>query len=57
VAAAREALGCGELARILEAVEQPMTPGRFIRNIGVSLSTARFRLPPDPIAARDELCR
>ena len=57
VAAAREALACDPLDRLLEAVEAPMTASRFLRNIGVAFELRDFRLPSDPQPARADVCR
>jgi arabinofuranosyltransferase len=56
VLAARSALHCGDLERILAAVDEPLTPGRFLRNIGVAVSTGGFRIPRSPLRAQRELC-
>jgi arabinofuranosyltransferase len=57
VTAAQAALGCGPLTRLLNAVGRPMTPGRFISNIGASFSLTTLRFPSAPAAAERELCR
>ena len=56
IPAARAALGCGELARVLEAVNAPLTPGRFVANVGEAIELHSLRVPADPVAARRELC-
>jgi arabinofuranosyltransferase len=56
VMAARRALGCGDLKRVLDAVEEPLTPGRFLDNIATAVATAGLRVPPDPVRAAAELC-
>ena len=56
IPAARAALGCGELARVLEAVNAPLTPGRFVKNVGEAVELHALRVPSDPLAARRELC-
>jgi arabinofuranosyltransferase len=56
IPAARAALGCGDLARLLEAVDAPLTPARFIENLGVAIDLHSLRIPADPIAARREAC-
>lgn len=56
VDAAREALRCGDLKRVTDAVDQPLGAGRFIRNIGVAVGTYGFRIPSDARAAARELC-
>ncbi|CAA9493245.1 MAG: hypothetical protein AVDCRST_MAG45-862, partial [uncultured Solirubrobacterales bacterium] len=56
IPAARAALRCGGLARVLEAVNAPLTPGRFVENLGVAVELHSLRVPSDPLAARRELC-
>ena len=56
IPAARAALGCGDLARVLEAVNAPLTPTRFVENLGLAVELHSLRLPADPVAARRELC-
>ncbi len=56
IPAARAALGCRDLARLLAAVDAPLTPGRFLRNVGLAVELHSLRIPADPIAARRELC-
>jgi arabinofuranosyltransferase len=56
VPAARAALACGRLGRLLDAVEGPLTPGRFAENLRASVELHSLRVPADPIAARRELC-
>ncbi len=54
--AARGALGCGDLAVLLRAIEQPLTPGRFLENVAGAPRLTRLRVAADPAAARAELC-
>jgi hypothetical protein len=54
--AAREALACPPLSDLLEAVTEPMTPGRFLSNAWHSISFARVDVPPDPTQAAGEPC-
>jgi arabinofuranosyltransferase len=56
VAAARDALGCGDIPELLGAAADPLTPGRFAHNLVDAFRLHRFRIPPQPIAARDKLC-
>lgn len=55
-AAASDALGCGELAELLHAIQDPLTPSRFARNVGAAWRLHRLRIPADPATARDVLC-
>lgn len=57
IAAARAALGCGRLGRILSATSAPLTPGRFLSNVVLAWRSRAFRLPANPVAAERELCR
>lgn len=56
VAAARRALGCGEIAQVLAAVREPLTVARFVDNLGVAVSLHGARWPADPAAAAGLLC-
>jgi arabinofuranosyltransferase len=56
IAAAREALACGDLRRLLEDVSAPMSARRFAGNVVDAFRLHRFRLPADPGEARDALC-
>jgi arabinofuranosyltransferase len=56
VVAARDALACGPLAELTAAVSGPISAGRFLRNLGASFRLQSLRLPPDPYAAKAELC-
>ena len=57
IPAARAALRCGELGRLLEAVNAPLTPARFLANLGAAIELHSLRVPADPVVARRELCR
>jgi arabinofuranosyltransferase len=57
IPAARAALRCGELGRLIEAVNAPLTPSRFLANLGAAVELHSLRVPADPVAARRELCR
>jgi arabinofuranosyltransferase len=54
--AARRARSCGELARYLREVREPLTLGRFLGNVARSIPNTLLRVPPDPIDAEAELC-
>jgi hypothetical protein len=54
--AVREAMGCGELAALLEAVTEPLTVERFADNIRAAPSFFGLRFSSDPLLARQELC-
>ncbi|WP_406169333.1 hypothetical protein [Streptomyces sp. NBC_00996] len=56
VTAARRALRCGALAELRSATRDPLTPGRFLRNVAGSWERTTFRFPDDPMAAERELC-
>ncbi|HEV2773742.1 MAG TPA: hypothetical protein VGV57_13120, partial [Thermoleophilaceae bacterium] len=57
IPAARAALRCGGLGRLIEAVNAPLTPSRFVANLGAAIGLHSLRVPADPVAARRELCR
>ena len=54
--AAQETLRCGDIRRLLEATNDSLSVGRMLDNIGVAVSTLRFRMPAKPVEAREELC-
>jgi arabinofuranosyltransferase len=56
VAAARRALACGALDDLIDAVEGPLTVGRFLRNVVAASRFHLLRVPADPVAAAEELC-
>jgi arabinofuranosyltransferase len=56
LAAARRALGCGDIAELQHAVRDPMTPGRFFKNLVGAVPRTFMRFPGDPVAAEREFC-
>jgi len=56
VGQAREALECGDLEELVDAVAEPLTPGRFLRNLVGSFERTRMRVPADPAEARAAFC-
>jgi arabinofuranosyltransferase len=56
-AAAERALACGDLARLLQAIREPMSFGRAISNIGFSFTATTLRFSAEPSTAASELCR
>ncbi|HEY8544293.1 MAG TPA: hypothetical protein VIL36_04565 [Acidimicrobiales bacterium] len=56
VGQAREALECGDLGELVDAVAAPLTPGRFVRNLVGSFGRTRLRVPTDPAEARAAFC-
>ena len=56
VAAAKRALQCAPIADLLHAIDEPMTPGRFLSNFWHSPSFTKLHIPADPIQAERELC-
>ncbi|HEU5151137.1 MAG TPA: hypothetical protein VFU19_11600 [Iamia sp.] len=56
VAAARRALGCGDLATLVEATTADLGPDRLVRNLLDAPRLTRFRFHPDPTTAAAELC-
>lgn len=57
VASARSALDCGTLRDFFAEYRSPLTVGRFLGNLGASFSNWNFRIPPEPRAAHERLCR
>jgi arabinofuranosyltransferase len=56
VEAARAALGCGELSELMDAIREPLDAERFLDNIRLSWTQRDFRIAPNPVTARAELC-
>lgn len=56
VAAAHRTLRCAPLRRLVQATTSPLTPGRFLSNIGDSFSLTRLRISAIPSDAERELC-
>jgi arabinofuranosyltransferase len=54
--AARHALRCGPLRRLLEAENVPLTFSRFFSNVAHSISYTRLRFSPNPIKAEASVC-
>jgi arabinofuranosyltransferase len=54
--AARRALQCAPLSDLLRAIDEPLTPGRFVSNLWNSFSFTRLHIPANPIEAEQELC-
>ncbi|HEV7762309.1 MAG TPA: hypothetical protein VGO78_25045 [Acidimicrobiales bacterium] len=55
-AAARQALGCGDLRRLLEATRTRITPRRFLSNLVSAPRNTALDIPPDPHEAVDRFC-
>jgi arabinofuranosyltransferase len=56
-AAARRALACDGLARVLRDISRPMTIANALGNLRDSFSNTRLRFDPQPARAASELCR
>lgn len=54
--AAVEALQCGPLPGLLNAVRDPLDLPRFFHNVGLAPRLSRLRIPDDPFVARQVLC-
>jgi hypothetical protein len=54
--AARRALRCGALAELRAATRDPLTPGRFPRNLAGSWERTAFRFPNLPLTAERKVC-
>jgi arabinofuranosyltransferase len=55
--AARYALNCGPLKKLLDAVSKPLTLDRAVSNVRVALTTYGARFGNDPVAARAAYCQ
>jgi len=53
---AARAMECGALARLLRAVDDPLTVSRFLHNVRAAWSLSKLRIPADPTAARAQFC-
>jgi hypothetical protein len=49
-------LGCGDLAALLAAIQEPLTASRFLQNVALAWRLSELRLPGEPSQARTELC-
>jgi arabinofuranosyltransferase len=56
VAAARRALRCPPLRRVVEATTAPLTLGRAVENLGVAVRAHGLRFDSEPQVAARELC-
>jgi arabinofuranosyltransferase len=56
VESARAAIDCGVLAELRRAIEEPLTPGRFLRNLAMAFRFHGLRISMDPMRARNEVC-
>ena len=56
IVAAHEALRCGDLAELLEAVQAPLTFDRARRNVALAWRLSALRFAAGPLEARAELC-
>ena len=56
VAWARAALACDDVTELLEAAEEPLSPGRFTTNLLRSFEHTRLRIPADPEEAYHRFC-
>jgi len=56
VAAARHALTCAPGKDLIDSVDAPMTPGRFLSNVLHSVSYTRLHVPTDPRVAERDWC-
>ncbi|WP_424639303.1 hypothetical protein [Embleya sp. AB8] len=57
LAAARHALGCGDLRELLDSIREPLTVSRFFRNMTGAYDRTTLRIPRDPFAAEAKFCR
>ena len=52
----RRALGCGELAALMDATRAPMTVDRFVANVRLARTFHTLRVPLDPFEAERRFC-
>jgi arabinofuranosyltransferase len=55
-AAARHALSCGDLAEIQRSAREPLSFGRFWRNLTSAWHRTQVTVPPDPFEAERKFC-
>lgn len=56
VSAARRALRCPPLSDLIAAIDEPLTPGRFLSNLVHSAGYTRLHVPSDPRVAERRFC-
>jgi arabinofuranosyltransferase len=56
VQAARRALECGQLKKIIDGIDDPMTPGRFLSNLWNSAPNTLAHVPSNPIDGERKFC-
>ncbi len=54
--AARHTLQCGDVKELIESVTEPMSFGRFWKNLTGAFDRTSLRIPADPIAAEKKFC-
>lgn len=54
--AAKDALTCGRVDELVDAVSEPLSPDRFLRNLTGAVGRTRLRIPVDPQEARARFC-
>lgn len=57
VLAARRVLACGRVAELQASVREPLTAGRFLRNLWGAPKRTALRIPRDPVRAEEIFCR
>lgn len=53
---AAQAMKCGDIALLLHAISDPLTPRRFLANIRDAWALHHLRIPADPAAAVSRFC-
>ncbi len=56
LADARQALACEPVVELLDAVSEPLTFERFVKNVTLAPSLTFLRIPVDPAEAVQKLC-
>ena len=57
IAAARTALGCGDLAAYLHAITSPLTPSRAWSDVIHAFTYTTLHFSGNPVVAKNQLCR
>jgi len=56
VVAARRALRCQPLKGLIDAIDEPLTPGRFLSNLWHAPEYTTFEVPRNPVVAEKKFC-
>lgn len=56
IEAATRAMTCGQLGELLDGIQDPLTPGRFLRNLVNAPANTRLAIPADATEAEARFC-